>query len=37
MTQTEIVQTLSDSCEITKKVAKNLLDTLALTAVSEVE
>ena len=37
MTQTQIVQTLADSCEITKKVAKNLLDTLANTAVTEVK
>ena len=29
MTQTQIVQTLADSCEVTKKVAKSLLDTLA--------
>src|SRR5450631_1976441 len=37
MTQTQIIQTLADSCEITKKVAKNLLDTLAQTAVTEVK
>ena len=37
MTQTQIVQTLADKCEITKKVAKNLLDTLAQTAVTEVK
>jgi DNA-binding protein HU-beta len=37
MTQTQIIQTLADSCEITKKVAKNLLDTLAHTAVAEVK
>jgi DNA-binding protein HU-beta len=37
MTQTQIIQTLADSCEITKKVAKNLLDTLAHTAVTEVK
>jgi DNA-binding protein HU-beta len=37
MTQTQIIQTLADSCEITKKVAKNLLDTLANTAVAEVK
>jgi DNA-binding protein HU-beta len=37
MTQTQIVQTLADSCEISKKVAKNLLDTLAHTAVTEVK
>jgi DNA-binding protein HU-beta len=37
MTQTQIIQTLADKCEITKKVAKNLLDTLAQTAVTEVK
>jgi DNA-binding protein HU-beta len=37
VTQTQIVQTLADRCEITKKVAKNLLDTLAHTAVTEVK
>jgi len=37
MTQTQIVQTLADKCEISKKVAKNLLDTLAQTAVTEVK
>ena len=37
MTQTQIIQTLADSCEINKKVAKNLLDTLAHTAVTEVK
>ena len=37
MTQTQIIQTLADSCEITKKVAKNLLDSLAQTAVTEVK
>src|SRR5450432_1076017 len=37
MTQTQIVQTLADSCEVSKKVAKNLLDTLAQTAISEVK
>jgi len=37
MTQTQIVQTLAGSCEISKKVAKNLLDTLAHTAVTEVK
>jgi DNA-binding protein HU-beta len=37
MTQTQIVQTLADKCEVTKKVAKNLLDTLAQTAVTEVK
>lgn len=37
MTQTQVVQTLADKCEITKKVAKSLLDTLAQTAVTEVK
>ena len=37
MTQTQIIQTLADSCEITKKVAKSLLDSLAQTAVTEVK
>ncbi len=37
MTQTQIIQTLADSCEISKKVAKSLLDTLAKTAVTEVK
>jgi DNA-binding protein HU-beta len=37
MTQTQIVQALADKCEVTKKVAKNLLDTLAQTAVTEVK
>lgn len=37
MTQTQVVQTLADKCEITKKVAKSMLDTLAQTAVTEVK
>lgn len=37
MTQTQLVQTLADKCEITKKVAKNLLERLAQTAVTEVK
>jgi DNA-binding protein HU-beta len=37
MTQTQIVQTLADKCEITKAVAKSLLQTLAQTAVAEVK
>ena len=37
MTQTQIVQALADKCEVTKKVGKNLLDTLAQTAVTEVK
>ena len=37
MTQTQIVQTLAESCEFSKKVAKSLLDSLAQTAVAEVK
>ena len=37
MTQTQIVQALADKCEVTKKVGKSLLDTLAQTAVAEVK
>jgi DNA-binding protein HU-beta len=37
MTQTQIVQTLAGKCEITNKVAKNLLNALAQTAVAEVK
>jgi DNA-binding protein HU-beta len=33
----QIVQTLAESCEISKKVAKSLLDSLAQTAVAEVK
>jgi hypothetical protein len=34
MTQTQIVQALADKCEVTKKIGKNLLDTLAQIAVA---
>jgi len=37
MTQTQIIQTLADKCEVTKKVAKEIMDTLAQTAVTEVK
>ena len=37
MTQTQLVQTLADKCEINKKTAKSLLDALALMAVTEVK
>jgi len=37
MTQTQIIQTLADKCEVTKKVAKGILDKLAETAVAEVK
>ena len=35
MTQTQIVQTLADSCEITKKVAKSLFAHIAVTEVKK--
>jgi DNA-binding protein HU-beta len=37
MTQTQIIQALAEKCEVTKKVSKSLLDTLAQTAVAEVK
>ena len=37
MTQTQLLQTLVDKCEVTKKVAKSLLDGLTRTAVAEVK
>ena len=37
MTQTQIIQTLADRAEITKKVAKSMMDTLAETAIAEVK
>jgi DNA-binding protein HU-beta len=37
MTQTQIIQTLADKCEITKKISKGLLEKLAQTAVTEVK
>jgi len=37
MTQTQLVQLLADKCELSKKVAKNVLDTLAQTAIAEVK
>jgi DNA-binding protein HU-beta len=37
MTQSQIVQTLADKCEISKKTAKGLLDKLAQTAITEVK
>ncbi len=37
MTQTQIIQTLADKCEVTKKVAKGILDKLAAIAVAEVK
>lgn len=37
ITQTQIVQTLAEKCEVTKKVAKSMMDSLAQTAISEVK
>jgi DNA-binding protein HU-beta len=37
LTQTQIVQTIADQSEVTKKVAKSLLDALAQTAIAEVK
>jgi DNA-binding protein HU-beta len=37
MTQTQLVQSLADKCELSKKVAKNVLDTVAQTAIAEVK
>ncbi|MDR3702305.1 MAG: HU family DNA-binding protein [Candidatus Sulfopaludibacter sp.] len=37
MTQSQIVQTLADKCEVTKKVAQAMLASLASTAISEVK
>ena len=37
MTQTQLLQTLVDKCQVTKKTAKDLLDALAHTAVAEVK
>jgi DNA-binding protein HU-beta len=37
MTQSQLVQSLADKCEITKKVSKDLLTQLAETAISEVK
>jgi DNA-binding protein HU-beta len=37
MTQTQIVETLADKCEIAKKVAKAMMDNLAATAIAEVK
>jgi len=37
MTQSQIVQTLADKCELTKKQALGLLNALAGTAISEVK
>jgi DNA-binding protein HU-beta len=37
MTQSQIVQTLADKCEIQKKVASSMMAALAQTAISEVK
>ena len=37
MTQSQIVQTLADKCEISKKVSKDLLAKLTQTAINEVK
>src|SRR5450432_4141224 len=37
MTQSQIVQTLAEKCEVTKKVSQALVAALAETAISEVK
>jgi DNA-binding protein HU-beta len=37
MTQTQMIQTLADRCELTKKVAKAMMDSLGQTAITEVK
>ena len=37
MTQTQIVQTLAEKCEVTKKQSKMMMDHLAGTAVAQVK
>jgi len=37
MTQTQLVQHIADKCEVNKKVAKGVLDTLTQTAIAEVK
>jgi DNA-binding protein HU-beta len=37
MTQSQVIQSLADKCEVTKKVSKDLLTKLAETAISEVK
>src|ERR1041385_1269038 len=36
MTQTQIVQTLAEKCEITNKISKAMMNCLAQTAIAEV-
>ena len=37
MTQSQIVQTLADKCEVTKKQSKMMMDGLTETAIAEVK
>ncbi len=37
MTQTQLVRSLAEACEVNNKVARAMLDTLATTAVTEVK
>jgi DNA-binding protein HU-beta len=37
MTQSQIVQTLADKCEVTKKQSKMMMDHLAETAIAQVK
>ncbi|MBK9171009.1 MAG: HU family DNA-binding protein [Bryobacterales bacterium] len=37
MTQTQLVRHLAETCEVSNKVAKQLLDTLSETAIKEVK
>src|SRR5579872_5491276 len=37
MTQTQIIQTLGDKCEMPKKTAKAMMEALSETAISEVK
>jgi DNA-binding protein HU-beta len=37
MTQTQLVRSLAESCEVNNKVARQMLDTLATTAITEVK
>jgi DNA-binding protein HU-beta len=37
MTQSQIIQTLADNCQITKKIAKAMMEDLAQTAITQVK
>ena len=37
MTQTQLVRTLAESCEVNNKVSRSMLDCLASTAIAEVK